>query len=387
VCVAGGTYSGAITIANSGASGNPITVKRAYGPDAVCGSTTTGWNSAYDSQAVISQLLLNNSHVTIDGSVWHGFKINIGSSGGTYYGVNVGGPTSNITVRNVEVSGPCNGTGDATCNSPGTDGDPRGFATIHWNGSNYDASANMLIQYVDLHGQCDAFYPVATTNLIFEHSRIADSIMNPNGSYTCHDNVLISSDSTNATFRYNEITNWHVEGLLFCPNGNCSSSWDIYGNIFHDPNTTSYNRIIEIQGGTNGPYHFYNNTIVGVTYMCSNATNGGAWASGTAFFNNLYWGNNFADCGMSGEDYAYSDKSLSESHGQGNAANIFVSSSAHTVAGYNITKHTNAGDNLGSSYNTDYNGNTRTNWDRGAFEYATGGSKPAPPTGLAALVH
>jgi hypothetical protein len=384
VCVAGGTYSGLLTVAKGGTSSTPIIVKRALTVDPVCGSSTAGWSSAYDSQAVIGGIVLNNSYVVIDGSVWHGFKIIMGSVDSTYYGIGTGGPNSYITLRNIEVSGPCNGTGDSTCISPGTSGDPRGLGTIHWNGSSYDASNNLTVQYVDLHGQCDGFYPVNTTNLLFEHSRIADTLMLPNGGYTCHDNAVIAQQNTNAVFRYNEITNWNVEGMLFNPNGNWPETWDIYGNVFHDPQPTSYNRIIEVQYGSSGPYHFYNNTIVGGTYICSNATNGGSWASGTVFYNNLYYGNNYADCAAGGvtEDYAYSDKTLSEGHGQGRAPNPFLNYSANTVAGYNLSAPTNAGLDLGSPYNVDYNGNTRVKWDRGAFEHA-----PAPPSGLAAVVH
>ncbi len=185
----------------------------------------------------------------------------------------------------------------------------------------------------------------------------------------CHDNFFITNGS-NGTFRYNEVTNWHVEGFLFQA-GTASSTnrsiWYIYGNIFHDPATDSFPRLLESQVTPNTVY-FYHNTIVNMpraTVYCSGVTNSGSWAAGTIATNNLYYGNNFADCGLPAGGYSYSDKPLSEAHGQGNAPDPFANYSARSVAGYNLRAHTNAGSNLGSTYNTDYNGNTRVNWDRG----------------------
>jgi hypothetical protein len=224
-----------------------------------------------------------------------------------------------------------------------------------------------------------------SANGIIEHSRFADSV----STTSCHQNVLINQDSTGMAFRYNEVTNWMVEGILSCPSGSCSSSWDIYGNIWHDPNTSSYPRFLATQNGTGGVYHIYNNTFVNIPFICySNENNGAGLASGSAAYNNLYFGNVFGDCGVPmGEDYAYSDQSISEAHGQGNAANIFVNSSAQSVGGYNITKHTNAGNNLGAPYNIDYSGNTRVNWDRGAYEFGSSSNQPSPPSGLSAIVN
>ena len=243
----------------------------------------------------------------------------------------------------------------------------------------YPIHTNPLLQYLDLHGSCNALWIMSAQGIIIEHSRMAD--LNENSPGTCHENVLINENST-GTFRYNEVTNWRTEGILSCDNGSgCNSNWDIYGNLWHDANSGGYARIVASENcpasgpcGVGGVYRFYNNTIVNVgNFACYDNENKGAGLSvGSAAYNNLYYGNGFADCGFPmGEDYAYSDKALSETHGQGNAPNPFVNLAAKTVAGYRITGHTNAGWSLNSPYNLDYDGNTRVNLDRGFVEYQT----------------
>ena len=382
VCIAGGTYSGAISTRKSGSNGNPITIKRATAADVTCGSGTTGWSPSYDAQVIVSGILLSNDYVTIDGVVWNGISMTQGNcASGNCSPITVGGPTNGVVLRYLESAGPC---GSTACN--GGAGDPRNIDLNRWNGSSYDLQQNFLFQYLNLHGACNNMWIAHAANGIIEHSRLADSV----STSACHENVIIAMDSSNMTFRYNEVTNWLVEGLLFCPTSACGTiSWDIYGNIWHDAASGSYPRFLATQNGKYGPFHIYNNTFVNAgSYACySNENSGQGLASGSAAYNNLYYGNSFADCGFPmGEDYAYSDKALSEAHGQGNSPNPFVNSAAKTVAGYHLVRHTSSGMALGSPYNVDYDGNTRTTSDRGVFEF--NGSAPlSPPVGLVTVVH
>ncbi len=381
VCIAGGTYTAAIKTGKSGIAGKPITIKRALASDGTCGSGTIGWSSSYDAQVVITGIFLQNDYVTIDGGVWNGITMTQKNcASGDCAPIGVGGPTNGVALRYIESAGPC---GSTACN--GGAGDPRNVDLNYWTGSTYALQQNFLFQYLNLHGACNNMWIANAANGIIEHSRFADSV----STSSCHENVIIAMNSSNMTFRYNEVTNWLVEGILFCPTSACGTiSWDIYGNIWHDAATGSYPRFLATQNGTYGPFHIYNNTFVKAgSYACySNENSGAGLATGSTAYNNLYYGNSFADCGFPmGEDYAYSDESLSETHGQGKASNPFDDYSAKTVAGYNLTLHTNPGLSLGSPYNIDYNGNTRTNWDRGAFEYH-GSSAPSPPQGLAAVV-
>lgn len=373
VCVAGGTYSGQITTGKSGVSGSPIVIRRATATDPNCGSVTSGWNSSYDSQVVIGGITLANDYVTIDGAVPNG--ITMALAPGNNSAVSVSAPTNDVTLRYIEVSGPCTPSG---CNQTG---DGRSINLNNWNGSSYDLQNNMTIQFANLHGACTILWSAHSTNLIIEHSRFADSIDNTPGNPYCHPNVIAEQDSTNITFRYNEVTNWQVEGIMACPNGGCSSSWAIYGNVWHDPyGGGSVARVLEAQSNANGPYLLYNNTFVNIGFAVVNTANGGSFTSTSLGRNNIYW--NSAGPGLPSDDYDLSSAALSEANGEGNAANPFVNSGAQTIAGYHLSAHTTPGLNLGSPYNIDYDGNSRSTWDRGAFEFNGSAVSPAAPTGL-----
>jgi hypothetical protein len=380
VCIAGGTYSGTLTTGKSGTAGGPIVVRRAVASDATCGSSTAGWSSSYDAQVVIAGINLQNDYVTIDGAVANGIKMNLANSSGSPSAIGVSGPTNSVTLRYIEVAGPC---GTTACNQ---NGDSRSIDLNHWNGASYDLQNNMLIQYANLHGACTIMWSAHSTNGIIEHSRFADSADSTPGNPNCHPNVIAEQDSTNMTFRYNEVTNWEVEGIMACPNGGCSSSWDIYGNLWHDPMTDSYPRVLEAQGNSNGPYHFYNNTVVGVSYAVHSTANGGSFAAGSVGNNNIYW--NTPGPGLPSNDYDLCNSNCSETHLQTYSnTNLFTNYSGQN---YSLAIATTAGVTLPSPYNMDYIGVTRGadgTWDRGAYEYASGGGQaPAPPTNLTVIV-
>lgn len=368
VCVAGGTYSSSILPTTSGTSGHPITVRRAHDTDTVCGSTTAGWNSTFDNQVTMNEILIQVDFFTVDGAVPNGFKIVLPNVGGSNGGLSVGGPTNGMTIRYLEVSGPCGPTG---CNQAG---DARAIDLNHYNGSSYDLQNNVLLQFNNFHGQCTTLWSAHSTNMIIEHNRFADSIDTTPGNPNCHPNVVAEQDSTAITFRYNEITNWQVEGILACPTAACSSTWDIYGNIWHDPTAGSFPRVLEVQNSVSGPYHVYNNTFVNVYFLCASSGNGGSYAGGTIGENNLYYGNAFANCGLPTEDYDYSDKALpGEANGQGLAANPFMN---YSTGNFQLAFNTNAGLTLSSPFNIDYLGVTRGGpaaWSRGAYQFT-----PAP---------
>jgi hypothetical protein len=370
VCVAGGSYSGSINTGASGTSGNPITIRRATAGDSTCGSSTTGWNAAYDAQVGIGGINLHNNYVTIDGAVSNGITMTLANSSGSPSAVGVSGPTNGIILRYIEVAGPC---GTTACNQ---NGDTRSIDLNNWNGSNYDLQNNMTIQYANLHGSCTILWTAHSTNLIIEHSRFADSADSTPGNPNCHPNVIAEQDSTGTTFRYNEVTNWQVEGIMACPNGGCSSSWDIYGNVWHDPMSGSYPRVLESQGNSNGPYHLYNNTFVNISYAIADTANGGSFSSDSVGRNNIYW--NASVSGLPSNDYDLCNSSCSESHSQNYSnTNLFANYSGHN---YQLAMATNAGAALSAPYNLDLTGNPRGAdgvWDRGAYEF--GGSAAATP--------
>ena len=191
VCIAGGTYSGgsgSIVTNKSGTSTAPITIKRAYALDSKCGSKTTGWSSAYDAQVVLvtgAAIVFRSSYITIDGSVSNGLKVSMvirdcpGKTWNECFAVSSEGATSGITLRHLELSGPCNGDPTSpTCQSQGTDFtfDPRGLAIQSGDGS---PQKNWLVQYNNVHGWCDGIYASNTNGLIIEHNTIADIMALP----------------------------------------------------------------------------------------------------------------------------------------------------------------------------------------------------------------
>jgi hypothetical protein len=377
VCVAGGTYSGSIVTAASGQSGKPITIRRASASDSTCGSGTSGWNGAYDSQVVFGGIQLGNDYVTIDGAQANGYKINLGNSSGDPSAISVSSATNGVILRYIEVSGPC---GTTACPQ---NGDSRSVDLNHWNGSSYDLQNNMTIQSDNLHGSCTILWSAHASNLLIEKTRFADSADSTPGNPNCHPNIIAEQDSTNVTFRYNEITNWQVEGIMACPNGGCASSWAIYGNLWHDPMGGSYPRVLEAQGGATGPYYLYNNTFVNVSFATTNTANGGSFSSDSVGRNNIYW--NSSPGPLPNQDYDLCNSSCGESNGQTyTATDLFVSYSGHNYA---LAKATNPGVTLPSPYNTDYLGNTRGAdgvWDRGAYEFTGGASQPSAPVHLVA---
>jgi hypothetical protein len=365
VCVAGGTYSGSINTGASGSSGNPITIRRATAADKTCGSSTAGWNSAFDAQVVMKGTIeIGNSYITIDGAVSNGIQVVMQNpSGSTYVGVGgTSAATQHVTLRYIEVAGPC---GSTPCHNLG---DHRSFVIEHWNGSDYDKQDSWLLQYMNFHGACNNMVLYGETNFVIEHSRLADSLDSVGD--ICHPNVGNIGGGT-ATFRYNEVTNWDTEGLMFLGTG----TWYVYGNIWHDPSTSSFPRYLESQTNSMLVYS-YNNTLVNIPYGTVLTSNGGSWSSSSQGRNNIYWNTNGA--GFSSDDYDLSNASLSEAHAQSKASNPFVNL---TGQNYHLSAHTSGGQNLGSPYNIDYDGNTRTTWDRGAYEFSSG-TQPDPPTNL-----
>jgi hypothetical protein len=377
VCVAGGTYSGSITTAASGASGKPITIRRATAADTTCGSGTAGWNAAYDSQVVVSGIRLASNYVTIDGAVANGISMNLSNTSGSHTSIGVNAPTTGVVLRYIEVAGPC---GTTACNQ---NGDARSIDLNNWNGSSYDLQANMTIQYSNLHGACTVLWTAHSTNLIIEHTRFADSADSTPGNPYCHPNIIAEQDATSATFRYNEVTNWQVEGIMACPNGSCSSSWAIYGNVWHDPMGGSYPRVLESQSNSNGPYLVYNNTFVNVSFAVANTANGGSFAPGTSGRNNIYW--NSPSGVVPNSDYDLCNTSCDESNGQMyTETDLFA---GYASKNYQLARATDAGQTLAAPYNIDYNGNPRGQdgvWDRGAYEFNGVGNQPSPPTSLTA---
>jgi hypothetical protein len=389
VCIAGGSYSGDIITAKSGTAGSPITLKRATASDATCGSSTSGWSAGFDAQVVMTGTInLYNDYNVIDGVVPNGISIVMQNpSGNDYKGIGAGAPTTGVTLAHIEVAGPCPNNTPCFQN-----GDHRSINLNHWNGASYDLQTNLTIQYSNLHGACNLLWSAHSSNLVIEHTRFADNYNTDPASAHCHANVFIHQDAANFVFRYNEVTQWDVEGILACPSHACSSNGAIYGNIWHDPSGDNA-RVLEAQYGPTGPFVLYNNTFVRIGNLCTTTgANGGSYVSGTMGRNNIFWGGPKANCELPDEDYDVSTQPLAEAHGQGGVINLFLNLLAKD---FHLALHTAPGLTLPAPYNIDYDGNPRGTggiWDRGAYQLgsvgggSTSSSPPAPPTNLTVSV-
>ena len=173
VCVAGGNYSGRISTAKSGSSGSPITIQRATATSPACGTGTAGWSASFDSQVVLSggaNITINNNYITIDGMVWDGIRVVMQNPGSRFVGVGSthSAATTNITIRNVETYGPCL-VSESTCVQ---NSDHVGLEIYGTGGP----QSNWLVQYMDNHGSCMNALLLNAPNLVWEHSRLGESL-------------------------------------------------------------------------------------------------------------------------------------------------------------------------------------------------------------------
>lgn len=384
ICLAGGSYKTDLQPTVSGTSGSPITIKRAIADDAACGSSTAGWSAAYDAQVVTTgRIYIGTNYLTIDGMVANGIQVVMSSTVTDYRGIQTTAGTDHVTLRYLEIAGP-NGSSAGAQN-----GDTTSIYLGSFSGG-WLPQTNWTIQYVNMHGPTQNMVIENASNLLIEHCRFADAAAT-NGP---HANVIQTTQSTNVTFRYNEVVNWQVEGIMFLNPGGTSataaSKWYIYGNIWHDGMSTGTPRVLAVQDSMQGPFYVYNNTFANMWIPINGE--GGSFASGTIGYNNIYYNMQGGWCGLNvgsaSSDYDIVDTTSvnnagsncgSEAHQQTITSSPFVKIGSSTIDGYALTKNSSGGYNLGAPYNVDYLGNTRTTWSRGAIEYSSGSATPPVP--------
>src|SRR5262249_38726102 len=244
--------------------------------------------------------------------------------------------TTGATLRYLDLAGPGGST------PVNMNGDNRGIDATAWDGSQYEAIENLLVSHCRIHGQVNNLWLMHVDSSTIEYTKMYDSAAA--NSTTYHANVCATASSTNITWRYNEIYNHQVEGIMFIFGG--SANWYIYGNLWHD-GMTGVARVLEAQDGVEGPFYFYNNTIVNVGTSIGVA-NGGHYMPGSRGRNNIYWnttvpgtpGFGQAYAGLPDNDYDFSNLTLYEAHGVSNGSNPFVSTNTrdyHLVANIGAT--------------------------------------------------
>ena len=373
VWIAGGNYSGTINFTKSGASGNPISLKRATASDAAA-TSAAGWNSSFDSQVVINnQTGLNwtssaGSYVNVDGRTTSGIKLNVPDNTSYNAGVGVNGP-HDVVINCVEIAGP----GSSTTFS----GDVYLFGS--------GKSANITLSNSSIHGSPNLIALGQSANgIVFDHVKFYD-----NGAANAsahHPNLCYAADVQNVVFRYCDFTSWDVEGIYLL--GNCGAFY-IYGNTFHDASGVA--RVLSLDqygntSGSQGPVYVYNNTfenVTGVGVYCK-AGSPVPYAAGSQARNNIYWNCFLGDDTPGSFDYEFSSGSIPGANSISSGSNPFVNLNGgdyHIVSTVGPKYPKNEGVALAAPYNYDMDGNLRGAdgaWDIGAYENGSGGSVTNP---------
>jgi hypothetical protein len=381
--IADGSY-GSYTFDDANSGSTYITIKKAIQSDH---GTDTGWQSGFgDGTADFSSLTYNSSYWIFDGMVgggpgsWnagHGFNIYSTDNILIYFT----GSVSNIAIKHTKADS------------------NRGDTFIAGLKATTGSCSNIMISYCQF---SNIFGPVFHINN-WSDSIIEYSYLYYNKSTAAMHSEGISSigANNNLTIRYNIWDRIDGTAIFAGVNSGSSANWKIYGNIFSRSVTTIY---YYWESGTNqnsmNNLAFYNNNIVGIP----STSQGGIEiqnGSGNIVQNNIWYNNDANAFGISGtHDYNFAANNIrtadcspacdknadllsGESHGQTTSGGPFINYQADPImADFRLAKATNNGLLLSSPYNIDPVGAIRGAdgvWDRGAYEYASGGSADTTP--------
>ena len=402
VWLAGGTYTKGFVVGASGASGQPVYIARVLSTDALPASAP-GWSAAFDSQVVVTNTSANNdnsgcnagdvlcfnrstlgNYTYWDGRVDSGILLqtsdiaglsptnntSLGQSAadiGTASGANGTGKNHDVTFDNVDFAGPA-GASEYTHKS-------------------YDAAiqvlnvtGNILFTHCRIHGANNNVNISGSTGVTFDHCKFYDNVAGSGSAG--HGNMVQYAGNDDVTFRYSEWWNWSVEGIMVWTQ---SGALYVYGNVFHDADNSGYPSVIQANNVTAGPLFFYDNTIANVSGFCVfRPANAVGWTSDSRAANNLYWNSDVCvqSAPISNYDASYNDlaatnqsklgisETTTVTQAEANACTVSSTPFVDAAMGdFHLTSNTPGGEDLGAPYNLDMDGNPRTTWTRGAYEY------------------
>ena len=284
--VAAGTYPGSLVPAASGAGESArILVKRARAADGPACTGAPGWSAALEGPVVFAggvRLAVTpgtGSFLTLDGQGAGGIRVVCANDDGA--AVSLEHAVEGLTLRDLDLAGP----GGATPIE--MHGDNRCLDATAWNGSEYEAIRGLRLEGCWLHGCVNLLWLMNVHESTIERCRFYDSAAANSAQW--HANVCATAYSTAITWRYNEITNWQVEGIMFLFGG--AAHWAIYGNVWHDGMggpTGNTHRVLEVQDAVQGPVFFSDNTVANVNLSIRRA-NGGTFSADSAGANNVFW--------------------------------------------------------------------------------------------------
>ncbi len=402
VWLAGGTYTKGFIVGASGTASKPITIARALSTDTVA-TSAAGWSAAFDAQVLVTNTTANNKNSSCNaGDVLCFNSTTLGNY--TYW---AGRVDSGIKLQTSDIAGlsPTNNTSlgqsavdlGTASGAPGSGNNhditfdhvdfagPAGAA--EFTHQSYDAAiqvlnttGNIVFSNCRIHGANNNVNVSGSTGVIFDHCMFYDNVAGDGSAG--HGNMVQYAGNDDVTFRYNEWWNWSVEGIMVWTK---SGALYVYGNVFHDADNSGYPSVIQANNTTAGPLYFYNNTIANVSGYCVfRPANAVGWTAGSQARNNLYWNSDVCVQSAPGSDYdaVYNDLASKNQSTLGISETTTVTqaeTNACTVAStpfvaaatddFHLTSSTPAGESLGSPYNIDKDGNMRTTWTRGAYEY------------------
>ncbi|HEU0123989.1 MAG TPA: SwmB domain-containing protein [Bryobacteraceae bacterium] len=328
-------------------------------------SGVTGWNSSYDTGKAVfvsagdginfTGATDNTGAFTFSGgsAARRGIKVSFASGQGINF--NNGGALS--VVEYIEFGGP---GGDADYFYPSS---VSGISA--WG----DEAKGAIYRGNEVYG-CDTLIDASCDNQIIEHNYLHGSrSTNPD----VHSNVyLFSGPVTNITFRWNKLRNYNAEGILLTAFAGNPSKVYIYGNDAASA-TGDLPRFLEIrQDYSFTNIYAWNNTGVDLSggFILNRTTETGGQCKDCGATNNIGVNAGSTYTGMNASNNTEgSDESIFTDYASGD----FTLAAA--LAGV-------AGDTAGD-YDLDMLGNTRGadgTWDRGAYEYVSGGGDVTAPT-------
>lgn len=342
--------------------------------------TDTGWDSAYGdgTAAFTGAWRFTTDYWTVDGVTgggpgdwggtpqWdsaYGFQITEtdASTPAVSFGNNQGTDADFVTLRHFKTIGMANGNS----NGGTAANDALAF---------YPGSGNNRVSYAWLHeaGRCPIFMPPSTGETLLEYLYITRfwADLDPHG-----ETAAIDNPSAQITIRWSLIT-WTAStgGIQFGMDSEVQASLHVYGCVFYmkgDGNMHGNGYVLgSWDAGHPHNVFFYNNTVIdGIDPVFYSQGDGHDYNVS----NNLFY--NSDDPGYSGDmdhdynHYINTGGTHSESNGTSAASgDPFEDYESHD---FRTTSNTTAGTNLGSPYNVDMYGRTRSTWTRGAIEYAT----------------
>jgi hypothetical protein len=356
-----------------------ITLKKATDADH---GTDTGWAGvAHDGVALWStQWVFSTGYWIIDGSYrgdWdsgYGFQIMVPPVTSGYAAVNFSsGGCTHVTFKYVDIS--------CTNNTPVSGGQDCFYMVSQ-------GHHNFTLQYCYIH-DCSRvlMYIRACDDVLFEYNLFARN------NYTGSDHgepIASGYGQDRFIIRYNRFTDIPgSSGVIVTPDSLSGSpylnlDWEIYGNIVYQSAVTCHMSgfIYIINWQSSSGFKVYNNTIVDInsaiyTGVRFEVEHGGVTHTNNKVYNNLWYNcanatHVFNDGGTSEADYNwyYNTTHTAETHQQLGGGDPFVNIANYD---YHLAAHTSPGKDLGAGYQTDVDSVTRSNWDRGAYEYYSGG--------------